>query len=171
MVLQAVIMILGHKYMSDRSLHIVFDKKTTITRIKTWNRCKLNRHKICKIKNWMEFRPQTFGEVAGYKGDKLLHALRDWCLIMVENRKPIKKAIATAERQTQSSLSPKSIPKVQTSKATKSTISVAKKQMKARPICKDSETNTRTAMTALDMSDKCVGLHVPCVHMGVQVGM
>jgi hypothetical protein len=49
----------------------------------------------------MAYRPGTFSTSCGFKGDKLLHALRDWALLMIENRKPIKKKIATSTHQTQ----------------------------------------------------------------------
>jgi len=98
-ILEGVVMILGHRICSDRTLHIVLNKKSTISRIKKWNKCRLNKAAIKKIKIWMLYRPETFSDsIVGFKGaDKLLNTLRDWCLAMIIKRK---KYIKTTKIQT-----------------------------------------------------------------------
>ena len=92
-IFQAVIRILGHRYMYDTTFYVVFNKKTTLQRIQNMTHCQADKVEIKKIRKWINDRKRIFA--GDFKKQQLLSALIRWCKLMVNKRNPmIKKVFA-----------------------------------------------------------------------------
>ena len=93
-ILQAVGMVLGMRSPSIKSINVMLSKKSIIKKIlnATQNeiigRSLLTKNRKQYIRSWMEYRPETFGQIMGYKGKyPLVYTLRNWCMIMTNYQK------------------------------------------------------------------------------------